>query len=376
MESRSYLFVIDHLSSGGAQQQMVLLARQIAGCGHSVRFLVYRRHDFHSAVLAKAGIPVEYVAGRAGRLSVIGRIRQILRNEKIDGVLSFLSGPNAYSILGRLAARSRVPLLISERSSPDNPNRNLLQGISGKLYGYADRIVTNSHHMRAYLQAKFPGLAERVVTIWNGVDAERFRPSPLPGTDDGFRFICIGQIGAFKNPEYVIRTIARLRDDSGIRPEFRWFARRYPHLTPTENTELDRLNRLVTELGIGDQFQWMEETSQIADDLAHCHALVHASLVEGLPNAVCEALACGRPVIASRVLDHPLLVKHGETGFLFDPDVPDALAAALREYCELDEEVRKQMGNSAARFASENLAAATMADRYLSLFESVRRDRC
>jgi GalNAc-alpha-(1->4)-GalNAc-alpha-(1->3)-diNAcBac-PP-undecaprenol alpha-1,4-N-acetyl-D-galactosaminyltransferase len=368
---RSFLFVIDHLSSGGAQQQMVLLAKQLAGRGHCIRFLVYRRHDFHAIALSKRGITVECVKGMAGRFSVIGRIRQILRTERPDGVLSFLAGPNAYAILGRMAARSSVPLVISQRSSPDNPNRQLLHSLAEGLYRYADRIVTNSHHMRAHMQARFPRLAEKVVTIWNGVDPDRFRATLVPGVADGFRFICIGQIGAFKRPEYVIRSLARLRDEYGIAPQVNWFARRYPDLTPVEQKELERLNRIVAELGVGNQFHWEAETPEIAAEIAGSHGLIHASVVEGLPNAVCESLACGRPVLASNVLDHPKLVRHGETGFLFEADSPTGLVEALRNYCQLDDGSRLEMGRRAAAFASEHLSAATMADRYLSLFAGI-----
>jgi glycosyltransferase involved in cell wall biosynthesis len=65
-------------------------------------------------------------------------------------------------------------------------------------------------------------------------------------------------------------------------------------------------------------------------------ALIHPSLYEGLPNAVCEALAAGLPVLISNVCDHPLLVVEGERGFLFDPSDPLSIAMSIERAAALD----------------------------------------
>lgn len=372
----TFLLIIDHLSSGGAQQQLVLLARELTKLGHRVRLLVYRQHAYHQPVLDQWKIPVEVVDKRSKlSLAVVNRVAEIVSREPIDGVLAFLTAPSLYAILGRLKARSQVPLVISERSSPNNPNRRFWQHASEFLWRFADRIVVNSHHMGKYLRDRHPRLAERIVTIWNGVDLDRFRPSPLPVAAEPWLLAAVGQIGTFKQPECIIRGLAHLRDEYGVTARVDWFARRYPDLTATEQQEFERLNRLIEDLQLTDQWRWLPETKGIEQELHRYHALVHASVVEGLPNAVCEALACGRPVILSDTLDHPLLVDENRNGFLFEKGSPAALAEAIHRLVRLDEVSRQRMADHAAEFARVHFAPSTFAQHYLNLFRNLLEER-
>ncbi len=367
------LLIIDHLSSGGAQQQLVLLARELTRFGHRVRFLVYREQAYHQSLLEQWKIPVEVVDKRDKfSLAVVNRVAEILSSsEPINGVLAYLTAPSLYAILGRLKARSQVPLVISERSGPNNPNRRFWQRASEFFWRFADRIVVNSHHMGRYLQNKHPRLADRIVTIWNGVDLDRFRPSPLPAAAEPWLLAAVGQIGTFKQPECIIRGLAHLRDEFRVMARVDWFARRYPELTPSEQQEFERLNRLIGELRLTDQWRWLPETKRIEHELPRYHALVHASVVEGLPNAVCEALACGRPVILSDTLDHPLLVDDNRNGFLFEKGSPAALAEAIHRLACLDNSSRDRLANQAAEFAHRHFAPSTFAQHYLDLFRNL-----
>jgi glycosyltransferase involved in cell wall biosynthesis len=71
--------------------------------------------------------------------------------------------------------------------------------------------------------------------------------------------------------------------------------------------------------------------TNIRDYLFDAHVLVMPSRTEGLPMALIEAAACGRPVVASRVGGIPEIVEHGVNGLLVEPDQVDALAAAIEE---------------------------------------------
>ncbi|MBX3418217.1 MAG: glycosyltransferase family 4 protein [Pirellulaceae bacterium] len=371
-ERLSLLLVIDHLSSGGAQQQLVLLARELHAQGHVVQFLVYRHHPYHEATLQKAGIQVEVVAkGSKFSLAVANRISEKLRTESIDGVLAFLTGPSIYALLGRWRSGRRVPLIVSERSSPNNPQRGWVQRASERLWRFADRVVVNSHHMRKYFQGRFPKLANRVVTIWNGVDVERFRAIPLPKVGDTFSLVALGQIGTFKQPECVIRGLAILRDRYGVVANLDWYARRYPDLTNDERSQKESLDQLITELKLESQWKWLPETREIDEVLPRYQALVHASIVEGLPNAVCEALSCGRPVIASNTLDHPLLLDDENNGFLFEPSSPESLADALYRFINSSETERQTLADHAAKFARERLSPSVFAEQYVALFREL-----
>ena len=370
--SRSFLFVIDQLSSGGAQQQMVLLAREFVRAGNKVQFLVYHRNDFHATALAEVGISVEVVE-RTSRYSLafVRRIAEKIRSEPIAGVLSFLTGPNLYALLGRWRSRRSIPVVISERSSANNPNKSFFHTTAERFYPFANRVVVNSHHHREFLAQKYPRLNPKLRTIWNGVDLNRFRPTQLPDTQAGFHFVAVGQIGKFKQPECVIRALAIVREKFNQPVQVSWFARRFPNLTPTEAEQKLELDRLIRELSLYEHFHWNPETTVMEQELAKFHGLIHASIVEGLPNAVCEALASGRPVLASDTLDHPRLVSSGKSGYLFEKSSPQALAEVMLKYCQLSSDARQAMSNQAAEFAQNAFSPKVFGEHYLALFQEL-----
>jgi glycosyltransferase involved in cell wall biosynthesis len=82
--------------------------------------------------------------------------------------------------------------------------------------------------------------------------------------------------------------------------------------------------------------------------------LVHTSDSEGCPNVILEAMACGRPVVATRVGDIPSLIKDGETGFLVAPDDDQGLLDRINRLLS-DIDLREAMGRAARRKAEREL---------------------
>src|SRR5205814_2077954 len=98
---------------------------------------------------------------------------------------------------------------------------------------------------------------------------------------------------------------------------------------------------------------------------------IHPSFLEGVPNAVGEALACGRPVLVSDVCDHRRLVKQGVTGFLFNPADPSSIADAIWEFSCLSDPKRIEMGKQARGFAERELSDSVCLEHYELLFRKL-----
>ena len=135
-----------------------------------------------------------------------------------------------------------------------------------------------------------------------------------------------------------------------------------------------RLERRAHELGIIEQTHFVGFQRDVAPYYEAIDVLLLPSANEGTPVSAIEALAAGRPVVATRVGGVPDVVRHGEDGLLAEPDSIGALTAALTRFAE-DPELRERMGAAGrervlSRYPLDRLIDETDA-LYRSLLDSV-----
>ncbi len=118
--------------------------------------------------------------------------------------------------------------------------------------------------------------------------------------------------------------------------------------------EIDQLLSSYPE--VEKAWHWLGERNDIPALLAAHHALILGSYHEGLPNVVCEALATGRPVLASNVCDNPFLVESSVRGFLFDPSSPELLANAIEQLVLQGFDNWTQMSHQAREYTQTHLS--------------------
>lgn len=123
-------------------------------------------------------------------------------------------------------------------------------------------------------------------------------------------------------------------------------------------------------LGLGDAVQWLGWLDKPALLRAYHEAdvMLNPSLGEGMPNTVLEAMACALPVIASRVTGNDELVKHGETGLLFDLTDPGALGKAILQLAN-EPAQRLAMGARAREIVCADYSWGSTAAQYAALFQ-------
>jgi len=370
-ESLRLLLVIDSLGSGGAQRQMVNLALGLQSRGHHVEIFYYWPVNFFVQMLEDAHIPVHLHAKSSRAPFKIARaLRQVIRRGHYDVTLSFLDGPNLNLLLATRGMRAKPKIIVSERSYDPPEGVSLRLRLQRQLYRLADHVTANSHHQRENLEHRLPWLKGRTSTIFNGVDLTRFYPSDeqRPAVPP-LRLLIVASISPCKNGLCLIQALDILGKEYGLHPHVAWAGAHFPRGPRGEY--IAQMNRAIDELHLGDQWQWLYERDDIPELMRTHHALVHPSFGEGLPNVVCEALACGLPVIISRTLDHPRLVQHGVSGYLFDWRDPRDLAQAIKAFHDLTDDQRAAMGRQGRAFAEQYLALSVFVDQFEQLFLSL-----
>jgi glycosyltransferase involved in cell wall biosynthesis len=190
--------------------------------------------------------------------------------------------------------------------------------------------VTCTDANRAALAAIAPDA--RVHRMYHGVDQTLFRPRrrilPLPADEaDAPLILSVGRLRPKKGLHHLVEACALLRD-RGVRVRCEIVG---------YGDERARLEALVERHALGDRVHFLGKLAReaVIERYAQATVYVQPSCIaadgdrDGIPNVLLEAMACGLPVVATRVSGIPELVDDGGNGLLVEPDDPAALAAAI-----------------------------------------------
>lgn len=362
------LCVIDSLGSGGSQRQMVNLACGLKSKGHDVEMLLFfpELRFFREEVNAARILVHEVHTGKGFSFKVLGKLINLMRTDKYEAVISFLHTPSIYVELARMIARPRLRLIVSERSSYLLESGSPQQKTARYLHLWADAVVANSFTHATWLKSH-SWLLHKTHVIYNGypfmvtkdqVDHDAGRQFPV--------FLIVGRIVASKNGVRLIEALVQFHQRNGYTPSVSWAGRQ--EVDPEALKVRAEMDRLLDENPkVLAHWQWLGERNDIPQLLANYDALIHVSLFEGLPNVVCEAFIAGRPVIASNVCDHPLLVEDGVRGLLCDPLSPESICAAIEQFTAMSAIERVLLGQNARNYAEQYLSI----DRMVAEYEAV-----
>ena len=134
------------------------------------------------------------------------------------------------------------------------------------------------------------------------------------------------------------------------------------------------LEAQAARLGLGPHLHLLGERSPVAALLRGFDVYVISSIIEGMPNALLEALALERPVVATRVGGIPEIVTHGESGLLVPPANPAAMADAILRLLD-DPRLAASCGAAGRRTVETRYGLDAMAARFTALYEEMAAAR-
>ena len=386
--ARRVVLVANGLGAGGVERVLVRLAVGLERRRHRVAVLKYAPEDFFAGDLADAGIPVATVRAR-GRFRLIFAMRKAIRRRRPDVVIACGRGPNVLAVMAGLPRRE-FAVIVSELGL-DAFDRRSKRRMRYALHLLADAVVTNSRAQQVRMTELAPGLEKRIRVIVNGVDPERFSPRPADGRPperaDRLRILVPARIREEKNPFGLLEAadIVR-RERPALRLTIDWYGDplsaedghvpRWELRSRRSSAEYHRrLRQAIAERGLQDRFRLHPAAGDVTPLYRAADAVCLPSFREGTPYVVCEAMACGVPLLVSRVGDNPRLVREGRNGLLFDPKLPRDVADAILRFADTPAEDRRRMGRESRRIAEEALSENVFLDRYVELLDRVSSQR-
>ena len=295
--------IINTLATGGAEKTAGLLMHQLYP-DMEIHLLMFNttniEFDIPSGVkVFQIGKPTSAEASPVQVLKLplqALQIKRYLRKHNIPLVFSILNRPNFIAGYLKLFGY-RGKTIINERSNASYYYTNkTLGGMLGRflvrrLYRRADCIITNSIFSKKDLEQTF-GLKNTIITISNGINYRAMQQGlrtvqfPFEKKEGEFIFCHVGRYHPDKNQEMLLRAFAQLSNDNC-------------RLVMAGKNIPQQLTALVNELGLAGKVNLFDLQSDILPYYAVSDAFVLCSNVEGYPNVIIEAMACGLPVIAT-----------------------------------------------------------------------------
>jgi glycosyltransferase involved in cell wall biosynthesis len=316
------------------------------------RYLPLARALGVEILVADVGDSVRGVRG----LVTAARLAATLRRRRVAVVHGYLFHGNAIGALA--AALARVPVsLVSKRSLEVYPKRGerLIVRAANRL---ADRVTVNAEAMREHVHRVERCPLEKIVVIPNGIDFDR-----LPAAGPPRRLM--------RSP--VIGTVGRLSEKKGHAD----LLAAVPHVlqrVPDANFVLVgdgplrlALERQAAGLGVARNVTFLGEIPDGAGAMTTFDLFVLPSRVEGMSNALIEAMALGRPVVATAVGGNAEVVRDGEHGLIVPARDPASLAHGILTLLK-DGERARAMGDAGRLRAMEQFSVRTMVERFEELY--------
>jgi glycosyltransferase involved in cell wall biosynthesis len=339
-DPRHVCLLVGSLGLGGTQKQIVGLAGGLRARGFRCTILVIDRvGPFFEPDALSGGADVACFVPAAGIPSFVFRLSTrllgppslaftallagtALRRLRPGVLQCFLDDANAIGALGgRLAGIPFVSIGLRSLHPDDRPwhgraPSRAYRALDSRL---VDRLVANSGAGLASFLRNQPGFpAQLGVVVRNGVARAEGRGPRAAGAPV---ILWLGRIAPEKRPDVFISALTVLRNQGTE------FQVRVAGAGPAE----DSMRTAVKAAGLSDRVRFMGAVRDVAGELDAASVLASASDVEGVPNAILEAMARGCPVVATDAGGVGEVVRAGETGLLVRPGAGGALAAAIGE---------------------------------------------
>ena len=369
--ARSVYYFTDSDEYGGAEAALLLLLEHLDRSEWTPTLL----HDPRATQLADAAAALGTTVRSVRPLplsakSVVGvpEFARELRRTRPAVFHAHLTWPLASFYPLAAAVVARVPAIVAtfHLFPPVSFGRRPL--IQARLLGHGiGRAIAVSQAIADLVVEVLGWPANKVAVIRNGVSIERLQRPRDPalrralaaGSDD-FVFLTTARLDPQKGLDLLLRAA---RSVDGAR-----------FVIAGSGPERGRLEAEAAELGLGDRVVFLGQRDDVPALLAASDGFVLPSRFEGTSLALLEAMALGKPVIASAVPGTDEVVIDGESGLLVRPGDADGLAAALRRIAGAPE-LRARLGTAARRRVEGEFSAASTAERVTAVYEGLLHGR-
>jgi glycosyltransferase involved in cell wall biosynthesis len=359
---RSVSYVITSLDYGGAERQLVALARRFRSRGWDVSVTTLIAPRAFQPLLHDDGIRLRSLQMRRGipDPGALMRLAGSFHQHRPTVVHSHMVHANLLARSARLLAP--VPYLVSTAHS-------VTEGARWRelAYRWTDPMCDLTTNVSAagvdrYVQCGAAPSA-KIRYVPNGVDLESFERRDAAasavrsalGIEQAFVWLAVGRFDPVKDYAAMLRAFAAAQGDAVL-------------VIAGEGEQRGEMEVLAERLGVAERVRFLGVRDDVADLLSAADGFVLSSLWEGLPMVLLEAAAASLPIVATDVGGVGEVVRDATTGYLAAPGDVEALSAAMRRLTAVPTEVRRKMGDAGRRHAVANFDIERVVDGWEEIY--------
>ncbi len=363
------LRTITWLPVGGIERRIAMVLPKLKERGHHVELVCLREYGALAEEIKREGINV-YLIPLKSRLHPGGlkKLAHHIKEGHFDIIHSHMYRSNVpTTISAKIAGFKGV--LLSQVHNIDTWETRRQVLMDRLLSALRDGIIAVSDEVRRDVLETLKISPDKCYVIYNGVDIETFMNANAPEglrealgvRQEDFVIVMVARLVEQKNHDIVIEALEDIVKENP----------RIKMLFVGEGKRRTELEEKVREKNLGPHVIFTGKRDDVQNILKIAHVSVLPSFKEGFSNAIVEAMAAGKPVIASDVGGNPEAVIDGKTGFIVSPNDKEKLIACIKKLQD-DPDLLKQMGEAAqarARKFSIDIMLDSTETLYLTLLE-------
>jgi sugar transferase (PEP-CTERM/EpsH1 system associated) len=347
--------VVPNLCTGGMERLVLEMLEHSNPERASPQVLCIGQRGQYAADAEELGVAVTALHAPIRRnLRLPFKLARFLRHTRTEVVHTH--GPYA-QFYGAVAARmAGCPVIHTMHGFPwpRTWRRRLLGRLSNSL---TRSIVAVSHDLSDYALGELQVPAERLHVIHNGIECDRFSLARREAGSRRFDAIMVARLSSEKDFPSLLQAVGLVQQK---RPDFRL-------AIAGDGPLRQEVEDLIEQLRLEQHVELLGNRSDVPSLLTQAEVFVLSTHTEGLSIALLEAMACGKPIVATAVGGNPEVVVDGETGFLVPRDAPQVLASRLLWLTEHPEEARR-MGAAGRRRVEQQFNIRRMVESYEDLY--------
>ncbi|HIW87270.1 MAG TPA: glycosyltransferase [Candidatus Onthomorpha intestinigallinarum] len=365
MNCKRILFLSPNLGSGGAERQMVTIASLFKDKGYDVEFLCYSEGNFYEHILKDKGITVHWII-QSNYLKRMFTVRRFIRKGGYNAIVSFLQTPNFLNNFAAVGGK-KWKVIIGKRSIMDKNTFSKRGKFFIWFQRYSDAIVCNSENVKGMWLRYYPRYKNKLRVIYNTVVLHSVSTEYIPKRDGRLYIVVAASYQYLKNPIGVVNALALMNNEEREKIRIDWYGRK--EVVRGDTRAYDEAIELIKQHGLGDVIELHEDTKDIHSRMHEADMIGLFSSNEGLPNAICEGMSLGKPVIMSKVSDYDVLIDESN-GFLCDWDSAESIRDVFIKASSLTIDKLVQMGECSRHKAERLFENASVIDKWIDVVNS------